>query len=75
MGNQAWLKDIAALLDRDINILVQEDDQIRDLLELIDQDIPPAIKAPLESIAQLDNHFAMVRRASKNISSTAILHN
>ena len=75
MGNQARLKDIAALLDKDINTLVKEADQIRDLLELIDQDIPSALKASLESVAHLDDYFAMVRKASKNISSKATLQN
>jgi hypothetical protein len=75
VGNQARLKDIAALLDKDIKTLVQEADQIRDLLELIDQDIPPTFKASLDSAAQLDNYFAMVRKASKNISSRATLQN
>ena len=74
-GNQARMKDIAALLDKDINTLVQEADQIRDLLELIDQDIPSAFKASLESVAHLDDYFTMVRKASKNISSKATLQN
>ena len=61
------------LLNKDTISLVQDADQIKDLLELIDQDIPSALKTPLESAAHLDDHFAMVRRATKNISSRAAL--
>ena len=61
------------LLNKDTISLVQDADQIRDLLELIDEDIPSALKAPLESAAHLDDYFAMVRRATKNISSRAAL--
>jgi hypothetical protein len=75
VGNQARLKDIAVLLNKDINNLVQEADQISDLLELIDQDIPLVVKASLESAAHLDDYFAMVRKANKNISSRATLQN
>jgi hypothetical protein len=73
VGNQAWLKDIAALLDKDMNTQVQEADQIRDLLKLIDQDIPSIFKASLESAAHLDDYFTMVSKATKNISSRATL--
>ena len=48
------------LLNKDTISLVQDADQIKDLLELIDQDIPSALKTPLESVAHLDDHFAMV---------------
>ena len=34
------------LLNKDTISLVQDADQIKDLLELIDQDIPSALKAP-----------------------------
>ena len=61
------------LLNKDTISLVQDADQIKDLLELIDQDIPSALKAPLESAAHLDDHFAMVRRAIKNTSSRTAL--
>ena len=61
------------LLNKDTISLVQDADQIKDLLELIDQDIPSALKAPLESAAHLDDHFAMVKRATKNASSRAAL--
>jgi hypothetical protein len=67
------LKDISSLLDKDINTLVQEVDQIRDLLELIVQGIPSALKASLEFAAHLDDYFAMVGKASKNISSRATM--
>jgi len=73
MGNQARLKDIAVLLNKDISTLVQEAHQIRYLLELIDQGIPSILKASLESAARLDDYFAIVRKANKNISSRATL--
>jgi chromosome segregation ATPase len=73
--NQARLKDIAVLLNKDNNTLVQEADQIRDLLQLIDQDIPSILKASLESTTHLDDYFAMVRKVSKNISSRTTLQN
>ena len=73
LENQARLKEVIILLNKDTISLVQDADQIKDLLELIDQDIPSALKAPLESAAHLDDHFAMVRRATKNISSRTAL--
>ena len=73
LENQARLKEVIILLNKDTISLVQDADQIKDLLELIDQDIPSALKAPLESAAHLDDHFAMVKRATKNTSSRAAL--
>ena len=73
LENQARLKEVIILLNKDTISLVQDADQIKDLLELIDQDIPSALKAPLESAAHLDDHFAMVKRATKNASSRAAL--
>ena len=71
--NQTRLKDIALLLNKDINTLVQDADQIRDLIELIDQDIPPSLKSSLESAAHLDDYFASVKRASRNLASRSTL--
>jgi predicted nuclease with TOPRIM domain len=44
------------------------------VLESINQELPDDIKASLEPISQLDNHFAVVRRALKNQSSRPIQH-
>jgi hypothetical protein len=43
------------------------------VLESIKQELPDDIKASLEPISQLDNHFAAVRRALKNQSSRPTL--
>jgi hypothetical protein len=43
------------------------------VLVSINQELPDDIKASLESISQLDNHFAAVRRALKNQSSRPAL--
>jgi predicted nuclease with TOPRIM domain len=43
------------------------------VLESINQELPDDIKASLEPISQLDNHFAVVRRALKNQSSRPVL--
>jgi predicted nuclease with TOPRIM domain len=43
------------------------------VLESINQELPDDIKASLEPISQLDNHFAVVRRALKNQSSRPAL--
>lgn len=73
--NQARLEELASLLSKDISILVQDADQIRDLLDLIDQDIPADSRTVLSSAAQLDDFFASVRRANKNIASRSSLQN
>jgi hypothetical protein len=43
------------------------------VLESINQELPDDIKASLEPISQLDNHFSAVRRALKNQSSRPIV--
>jgi hypothetical protein len=59
--NQAKLKGILSLLQRDIQDQVGDADLLREALELIDQDLPTDIKASLEPVSQLDNHFAAVK--------------
>jgi hypothetical protein len=59
--SQAKLKEILSLLQRDVQDQVRDADLLRDALELIDQDLPADIKASLETISQLDNHFAAVK--------------
>jgi chromosome segregation ATPase len=71
--NQAKLKEIFSLLQRDIQDQVRDADLLREALELIDQDLPADIKASLEPVSQLDNHFVAVKHALKNISSQPAL--
>jgi chromosome segregation ATPase len=71
--NQAKLKEILSLLQRDIQDQVRDAYLLEEVLESINQDLPNDIKASLEPISQLDNHFAVVRRALKNQSSRPVL--
>lgn len=73
--NQARLRNIVLLLNKDITALVQEADQVRDIIDLIDQEIPPVLKASLDSAACIDDHFGPVKRASKNIATRTLLKN
>jgi hypothetical protein len=49
--NQAKLKGILSLLQRDIQDQVRDADLLREALELIDQDLPADIKASLEPVS------------------------
>jgi chromosome segregation ATPase len=71
--NQAKLKEILSLLQRYIQDQVSDVDLLEDVLEFINQELPDDIKASLEPILQLDNHFGVVRRALKNQSSQPVL--
>jgi CHAD domain-containing protein len=71
--NQAKLREIFSLLQRDIQDQVRDVDVLEEILESITQELPDDIKTSLEPISQLDNHFAAVRRALKNPSSRPIL--
>jgi chromosome segregation ATPase len=71
--NQAKLKGILSLLQRHIQDQVRDADLKREALELIDQDLPAGIKASLEPVSQLDNHFTAVKQALKNQSSQPAL--
>jgi chromosome segregation ATPase len=71
--NQAKLKEILSLLQRDIQDQVRDVDLLEEVLESINQELPNDIKASLEPISQLDNHFAAMRRALKNQSFRPIL--
>jgi ribosomal protein S15P/S13E len=71
--NQAKLKEILSLLQRDIQDQVRDVGLLEEVLESINQELPNDIKAYLEPISQLDNHFAAVRRALKNQSSRPVL--
>jgi hypothetical protein len=71
--NQAKLKEILSLMQRDIQDQVRDVDLLEEVLESINQELPDVIKASLEPISQLDNHFVAVRRALKNQSSRPVL--
>jgi chromosome segregation ATPase len=61
------------LLQRDIQDQVRDVDRLEEVLESIDQELPSNIKASLEPISHLDNHYAAVRQALKNQSSLPAL--
>jgi vacuolar-type H+-ATPase subunit I/STV1 len=69
----AKLKEILSLLQRDVQDQVRDADLLREALEFINQDLPADIKASLEPVSQLDNHFAAVKQALKNLSSQPAL--
>jgi chromosome segregation ATPase len=71
--NQAKLKEILSLLQRDVEDQVRDAGLLREALEFIDQDLLADIKASLEPVSQLDNHFAAVKQALKNQSSQPAL--
>jgi Ca2+-binding EF-hand superfamily protein len=71
--NQAKLKEIFSLLQRDVQDQVKDADLLREALELIDQDLPTDIKDCLEPISKLDDHFVAVKQALKNLSSQPAL--
>jgi chromosome segregation ATPase len=71
--NQAKLKEIFSLLQRDVQDQVKDADLLREALELIDQDLPTDIKASLEPVSKLDDHFVAVKQALKNLSSQPAL--
>jgi chromosome segregation ATPase len=71
--NQAKLKEIFSLLQRDVQDQVKDVDLLREALELIDQDHPADIKASLEPVSKLDDHFVAVKQALKNLSSQPAL--
>jgi chromosome segregation ATPase len=71
--NRAKLKEILSLLQGDIQDQVRDVYLLEEVLESINQELPDDIKASLEPISQLDNHFAAVRRALKNQSSRPAL--
>jgi chromosome segregation ATPase len=71
--NQAELKEILSLLQRDIQDQVRDADLLEEALESINQDLLVDIKASLEPLSQLDDHFAAVKRALKKQSSRPAL--
>jgi predicted RNase H-like nuclease (RuvC/YqgF family) len=71
--SQEKLKEVFSLLQRDIQDQVRDVDHLEEVLESIDQELPDEIKASLEPISHLDNHYAAVRRDLKNQSSRPVL--
>jgi chromosome segregation ATPase len=72
--NRAKLKEIlSSLLQRDIQYQVRDVDLLEEVLESTNQELSDDIKASLEPVSQLDNHFAAVRRALKNQASRPAL--
>jgi chromosome segregation ATPase len=71
--NQAKLREILSLLQKDIQDQVKDADLLREVLALIDQDLLADIKASLEPVSKLDDHFEAVKRALKNLSSQPAL--
>jgi chromosome segregation ATPase len=71
--NQAKLKEVFYLLQRDTQDQVRDVDRLEEILESIDQELPSKIKALLEPISHPDNNYAAVRRALKNQSSRPVL--
>jgi chromosome segregation ATPase len=71
--NRAKLKEIFSLLQRDVQDQVRDADLLREALELIDQDLPADIKASLEPVSKLDNHFVATKQTLKNLSSQPAL--
>jgi hypothetical protein len=59
--NQTKLEEIFSLLQRDVQDQVKDADLLREALELIDQDLPADIKASLEPVFKLDDHFVAVK--------------
>jgi chromosome segregation ATPase len=60
-------------LQRDVQDQVKDADLLREALELIDQDLLADIKASLEPVSKLDDHFVAVKQALKNLSSQRAL--
>jgi Ca2+-binding EF-hand superfamily protein len=71
--NQAKLKEIFSWLQKDARDQVIDVDHFEEILESIDQELPKDIKASLEPITHLDDHYVAVRRALRIQSSRPAL--
>jgi predicted RNase H-like nuclease (RuvC/YqgF family) len=71
-GNQAKLREVFSWLQRDAQDQVRDVDRLDEILESIDQELPDDIKASLEPISHLDNHYAALRRALRSQSSRLV---
>jgi Ca2+-binding EF-hand superfamily protein len=59
--NQERLKEVFSWLQKDAQDQVRDVDRLDEILESIDQELPDDIKASLEPISHLDNHYAALR--------------
>jgi Ca2+-binding EF-hand superfamily protein len=71
--NQAELKEVFSWLQRDAQDQVRDVDRLDEILESIDEELPDDIKASLEPISHLDDHYATVRQALRSQSSRPAL--
>jgi Ca2+-binding EF-hand superfamily protein len=71
--NQAELREVFSWLQRDAQDQVRDVDRLDEILESIDEEHPDDIKASLEPISHLDDHYATVRRALRSQSSRPAL--
>jgi hypothetical protein len=55
------LREILSLLQKDVQDQVKDADLLREVLILIDQDLPADIKASLEPVSKLDDHFVAIK--------------
>ena len=69
--NQIRLRKILSLLDRNMNIVAQDIDQIGELIAMFDQKIPTDLSAVLE----FGSHSIAIKRANRNLSTKAALLN
>jgi hypothetical protein len=72
-GNQAKLREVFSWLQKDAQDQVKDVDRLDEILESIDQELPDDIKASLEPISHLDNHYATVRRGLRIQSSRPVV--
>jgi hypothetical protein len=68
------LREILSLLQKDVQDQVKDADLLREELALIDQDVPTDIKASIEPVSKLDDHFVVVKRALKNYPLNQLLN-
>jgi chromosome segregation ATPase len=66
---QARLREIFSWLQKDARAQIRDVDHFEEMLEPINQELPEDIKASLEPISVLDNHYVAIRRALKSQSS------
>jgi chromosome segregation ATPase len=59
-------------LQKDAQDQVRDVDRLDEILESINQELPDDIKASLDPISHLDNHYAAVRRALTSQSSRPV---
>jgi chromosome segregation ATPase len=71
--NQAKLREVFSWLQRDAQDQVRDVDRLDEILESINQELPDNIKASLEPISHLDDHYVVVRRALRIQSSRSSL--